>query len=191
MRQRAVRVARPFFLRPVAIELDAVVVRIAQVERLADAVVARAVERDAGFDQPAERIGKRRARRVEDRDMVKAGRAGRRRRTAFALPGVQTDMVVIAAGRDEGGARAVALPSARSRARRNRRRARARCRRLSDGRGRYGFPDRSEPRVSFRDAGFGGFVEHWRYLGSKKGAAPVARSPAGNPLALRSRPRGA
>ena len=35
------------FARPVAVELDAVVVGIAQVERLADAVVARALERNA------------------------------------------------------------------------------------------------------------------------------------------------
>src|SRR5580704_2009937 len=36
--------------------------------------------------------------------MVKPGGAGRRRRAAAALPGVEPDMVVVAAGRDEGGA---------------------------------------------------------------------------------------
>src|ERR1051326_1070859 len=36
--------------------------------------------------------------------MIKAGGAGRGRRAAFALPGVERDVVVIAAGRDEGGA---------------------------------------------------------------------------------------
>ena len=48
-RQRAVRRARPFFLRPVPIEFDAVLVGIAQIKRLADAVVAGAVELDAGL----------------------------------------------------------------------------------------------------------------------------------------------
>src|SRR5580704_16542573 len=36
--------------------------------------------------------------------MVKPGGARRRRRAAAALPGVEPDMVVVAAGRDEGGA---------------------------------------------------------------------------------------
>ena len=45
-RQRAIRRARPLFLRPVPIEFDAVLVGIAQIKRLADAVVAGAVELD-------------------------------------------------------------------------------------------------------------------------------------------------
>src|SRR5438105_7482521 len=40
--------ARPLCLGPVSVQLDPVVVRIAQVDRLADAVVARAFQRDAG-----------------------------------------------------------------------------------------------------------------------------------------------
>src|SRR6202051_4061951 len=36
--------------------------------------------------------------------MVKPGGAGSGRRAAAALPGVEPDMVVVAAGRDEGGA---------------------------------------------------------------------------------------
>ena len=108
-RELAVRPERPLLLRPVPIELDAVVVGIAQIERLADAVVAGAVERDAGRHQAAERVGERGARRIEDRDVIEAGRAGRRRRAALALPGVEADVVVIAAGRDEGRLRAHAL----------------------------------------------------------------------------------
>ena len=144
-------------------------------------MVAGAVELDAGLDQPAERIGERRARRIEDGDMVEPGRAGSGRRAAFALPGVQPDVVMIAAGRDEGGARAVALRSARSRARRNRRRARARCRRPSDAHGRCGFPDRSERRVRFPRCGLRWVCRAWLISRLDGRCAPVAvtwRKPA-------------
>ena len=46
---------------------------------------------------------------VEDRQVIQARRARRRRRAAVAFPGVEADVVVVAAGRDERGARAVAL----------------------------------------------------------------------------------
>ena len=75
-RERPVGGARPLLLRAVAIELDAVLVGVAEIERFADAVIAGAVELDAGLDQPAERVGERRARRVEDGDVVEPGRAG-------------------------------------------------------------------------------------------------------------------
>ncbi len=103
--QRAVRLLRPLLLRPVPIKLDAVVVRVAQIERLGDAVVAGAFERDLGGDQPPQRVGQKPAGRVENGGMVKAGGAGGGRRAAAALPGVQADMMVVAAGRDEGRAR--------------------------------------------------------------------------------------
>ena len=103
--QGAVRLLRPFVLRPVPIELDAVVVRVAQIERLGDAVVAGAFERNLGDDQPAQRVGQQLPGRVENGGMVKAGGAGGGRRAAEALPGVEPDMVVIAAGGDEGRAR--------------------------------------------------------------------------------------
>ena len=56
-RDLAVRVARPFLAWAVAVELDAVSVRVAQVERLADAVVGGTVELDPGRRQPAQRVG--------------------------------------------------------------------------------------------------------------------------------------
>src|ERR1019366_5776643 len=62
------------------------------------------VERDRGDDQPAQRVGQKPPGRVENGGMVKAGGAGRRGRAAQALPGVEPEMVVVAAGRDEGGA---------------------------------------------------------------------------------------
>src|SRR5713101_5561691 len=104
--ERAVRRARPKLLRPVAIELDPVLVGVAQVERLAHAVVRGAVERNAGLDQAAERIRERGARRIEDREMIEPGGSGWRRRSAQTLPGVERDVMMIAAGRDEGGAAA-------------------------------------------------------------------------------------
>src|SRR5664279_2175456 len=46
--ERAVLLARPLLFGPVPIQLDAVLVGIAQVQRLADAVIAGAVQCDAG-----------------------------------------------------------------------------------------------------------------------------------------------
>ena len=100
-RQRSVRRARPFFLRPVAIELDAVLVGITQIERLADAVVAGAIKLDAGLDHAIQRIRQRRARRIENGGVKQPGGIRRRRMAAFAFPGVEPDVMVIAAGRNE------------------------------------------------------------------------------------------
>ena len=133
--QAAVRLLRPHFLRPVPIKLDTIVVGVAQIKRLGDAVVAGAFERDLGDDQTAQRVGQKRPGRVQNRGMVKAGRAGRRWGAAQALPGVEADMVVVAAGRDEGGA-GPAGGLRESPARRNRNRAPAAGRRPSGGRGR-------------------------------------------------------
>ena len=60
-------------------------------------------------DQPPQRVGEVAARRVEDRSVVEPGVALRRRRAAEALPGVEADVVVVAAGREEGGLVAVLL----------------------------------------------------------------------------------
>ena len=100
-RQRSIRRARPFLLRPVAVELDAVLVGIAQIQRLADAVVAGAVKLDAGLDHAIQRIRQRRARRIENGGVKQPGGARRRRMAAFAFPGVEPDVMVIAAGRNE------------------------------------------------------------------------------------------
>ena len=72
-------------------------------------MVGGAVERDAGGHQPAQRVGEVAARRVEDRGVEEPGMAARRRGAAEALPGVEPDVVVVAAGRDEGGLGAVLL----------------------------------------------------------------------------------
>ena len=76
-RQRSVGRARPFFLRPVAVQFDAVLVGIAQIKRLADAVVAGAVELDAGLHHAMQRIRQRGARGIEDRGVEQPGGARR------------------------------------------------------------------------------------------------------------------
>ena len=55
----ALGIARPFGLGAVPVELDPVAVGIGQVERLADPVVARPVERHLCGDQPPQRLGQR------------------------------------------------------------------------------------------------------------------------------------
>jgi len=70
-------VAGPGFFGTVPVELDAVAVGVAQIERFADAVVGGAVEGDAGGDEAPEGVGEFGAGRVEDRDVVEAGRTGR------------------------------------------------------------------------------------------------------------------
>src|SRR3974377_425627 len=90
--QAAVRLLRPLFFRPVAIKLDTVVVRVAQIERLGNPVVAGALEWDLGDDQPAQRVSKKPPGRVEDGSMVKGGGTARRRLSAQALPDVHADM---------------------------------------------------------------------------------------------------
>ena len=53
----------------------------------------------------AQRVGERAPGRVADRGVEQAGRARRRRCAAPRLPGVEPDVVVIAAGGDERGVR--------------------------------------------------------------------------------------
>src|ERR1051326_7931428 len=101
--------ARPLGLRPVAVEFDAVLVGIAQIERLADAVVAGAVELDAGGQHAMQRIGQRGTVGIEDSGVKQAGRAGRRWMAALAFPGIEPDVVMIAAGGNESRLIAVAL----------------------------------------------------------------------------------
>ncbi len=98
---RAVRFARPSSARPIPVQLDAIAVGVAQIQRFTDTVIARAFERHAGLTEPSERIAERRAVRIPDRKVIQAGRAGRRRASALAFPGVETDVVVIAASAEK------------------------------------------------------------------------------------------
>jgi len=79
----------PVGLRAIAVELDAVLIGVSEVEGFADPVIGGAVQAYAGRDQPVQRIGERRARRETNGDVVEARRPGRRRRPAFRLPRVQ------------------------------------------------------------------------------------------------------
>src|ERR1700730_3237236 len=86
-RQRSVWGAPPVFPGTVPIELDAVVVGIAQVQRFADAVIAGAVERNSSLDHAMQCVGERWAGRIEDGGVKQSGRSRRRRMAAFAFPG--------------------------------------------------------------------------------------------------------
>src|SRR5690348_339338 len=101
-------VERPFALRPVVIELDAVLVRIAQIQRDGDAVIARSVEADSGGEDATERIGEGLSVGIPDGGVVEARRVPGRGPAALRLPRVQSDVVVVAAGGDERGLLAVA-----------------------------------------------------------------------------------
>src|SRR5687768_5359627 len=103
-RQPALRRARPVLAGAIPVQLDAVAIRVAEVERFADAMVAGAFEGDVGGDEALERIGERGAGWIKDREVIEASRAGRRRGSAFALPGVEADVVMVAARGEEGGA---------------------------------------------------------------------------------------
>src|SRR5438309_5166332 len=85
----------PLVLRPVPCQLEPIAVGVAQVERFVRAVVVDAVEGPTGFGQASQRVTEVGARRIEDRDVVQAGRAGGRGRPALRLPRVEAQVVVI------------------------------------------------------------------------------------------------
>ena len=72
-------------------------------------MVAGAVEMDSRLQHAMQRVRERGAGRIKNRGVKQPGRAGRRRMAALALPGVQPDVVMIAARRDERRLVAVAL----------------------------------------------------------------------------------
>src|SRR5207247_7205307 len=87
---------RPLLPGAIAVELDAVAVGVAQVDRLADSVIGCAFERDSGVENTPQRGRQRSTARVPEGDVVEARCAGWRRRPALALQGVQADVVVVA-----------------------------------------------------------------------------------------------
>src|SRR5258707_14275006 len=107
--ERAVRLAWPLLLGPVAIKLDAVLVGIAQVKRLADAVIAGAVEMNSRLHHPIQGLGQRCPGRIKDGGVEQSGGPRSRRMAILAFPGVQADVMVIAARRNERRARGQAL----------------------------------------------------------------------------------
>src|ERR1700693_1069533 len=94
-RQVTFGVARPLVFGTVPGQLEAVLVRVAQVERLVGAVVVHAVERPVGRHQPAQRVAERGPGRVANGDVVQPSRAGRGWRATFGFPRVEAKVVVI------------------------------------------------------------------------------------------------
>src|SRR5690348_2540644 len=94
-------VARPFGERTVPRELQVVPVRVAEIDGEMRAVIGEPAKRDAGVDEPADRLGQLLARGEVERDVVEARHAVRLRRPSRRLPGVEPEMVVIAACREE------------------------------------------------------------------------------------------
>lgn len=93
----------------VPVEFDSVLVGVAEVEGFAYAVVGGAIEGDVGFIKAVEGVCEVGSGGVEDGEVEEAGGVGWRRGSAEAFPGIQADVVVIAACGDEGRAGAVAL----------------------------------------------------------------------------------
>src|SRR5712692_7262774 len=97
----AIFVPGPLILGAVPGQLQAVAVGISQVQGLVGAVIVDAVKRPPGLGEASKGVTQRGSRRVEDRDVIQAGRAGGRGRADFRLPRVEAEVVVIAACRQE------------------------------------------------------------------------------------------
>ena len=94
---------RPLFARTIPTELHPIFIGIAQVKRLAYPMIGGAIKLNASADYAPERIAQVGTRRVKNGQMIKTGRSGRRWRTAPAFPGIKTDVMMIASGRNERG----------------------------------------------------------------------------------------
>jgi eukaryotic-like serine/threonine-protein kinase len=77
--QSALRSPRPEIWRPVPIQLHAVVIRISEIERLADAVITGTIQRNASAYKFAERVRQVRSCREQDREVIEPGDSTRRR----------------------------------------------------------------------------------------------------------------
>lgn len=95
-------------MRAIPVELDAVVIGVAQVESFADAVVRSAFERDAGALETSKGVSEIGACGIENRRVIETGRTRRRWRTTEAFPSIQPDVMMIASSGNEGGGGSVA-----------------------------------------------------------------------------------
>jgi len=86
---------RPLFLWPIPIKLHPIPIRVPQIQRLTHPMIRRPIQFDPRRHQPTQRIRQLRARRIQNRQMIQAGCARSRRPTAFTLPGIQPNMMVI------------------------------------------------------------------------------------------------
>jgi len=102
-------IARPEFLRFVTVKLDSILIGIAKIKRFTDAVIGSSVERNLSREESMQSCGEGGAIGIEDSGVVQTGGARRRRSTAETLPGVDGDVMMIAAGGKKGGAGTKAL----------------------------------------------------------------------------------
>src|SRR5215213_7307796 len=82
-------------------QLDAVAVRIVQVDRLVGAVVGRAIDPPPVVEQALEGSGQVPPLGVVDGEVIEPGRPRRWRGSTLALPGIEPDVVVIPTGREK------------------------------------------------------------------------------------------
>lgn len=99
--ETSVRHPRPLLRRSIPIELDTILIGISQIQSFADAVIGCAVENDTRRGDATKRVGKLGPGWIQDGEMVQARGSGGRRRAPTTFPGIQPNVVVIAAGRDE------------------------------------------------------------------------------------------
>src|SRR5687767_12156907 len=92
-RERAIRIHRPLLARTVPVQLNPVAIGVGEIDRLADAMIARALKRNLRRDEATQPIGQRRAGRIENRDVIEPGGALWRGWGAFAVPRVQPDVM--------------------------------------------------------------------------------------------------
>ena len=104
-RQPAIGGVRPLVLGTISVKFDAVLIGIVQIKRFAGAVIGRAVERNARVLQSAQGIAQRGSGRVENRDVKEAGCTWRRWLSTRTFPGVEPDVVMVAASGDKRRAR--------------------------------------------------------------------------------------
>ena len=91
----------PLGARAVVVELDAVAVRVVQVDGDRAAVVGAVVDLDAVGEQPRDGAAELTAVGIDEGRVVEAGVPRGRRGRAGALERVQADVVVVVAGREE------------------------------------------------------------------------------------------
>ena len=96
-RQTTLSCAWPLLGRKIPVKLNSVIIRIAQVKRVANAVVGCAFQRKPRLNQSLQGIRQFRPGRIQNRKMIKARRPRCRRLAAKALPGIQADVMVIPA----------------------------------------------------------------------------------------------
>src|SRR5579875_1749670 len=97
--QRAIGQYRPLFPRPVPIQFHAIAIRIVQINRFRYAMVAGSGDGVAGSYQSRENLCQLLAGGIQDSKMVQAGCMQGSSRSMMAVPRIQSDMVMIAAGR--------------------------------------------------------------------------------------------